>query len=121
MTQDEALSVLGLKPGATRDEIQIAYRELAQMLHPDRFPDNAKLRARAEAQMRAVNEASLNETDRQDLLLMLEGFSAALDTRDTLMIKAVWLGVKKALAALKMCSKEIAAVDELLRLYLVSK
>lgn len=57
MTQDEALSVLGLKPGATRDEIQIAYRELAQMLHPDRFPDNAKLRARAEAQMRAVNEA----------------------------------------------------------------
>ena len=37
------------------------------------------------------------------------------------MIKAVWLGVKRALASLKMCAKEIAAMDELLRLYLVSK
>lgn len=73
------------------------------------------------ALVRQVNEASLNETDRKDLLVMLEGFSAALDTRDTLMIKAVWLGVKRALASLKMCAKEIAAVGELLRLYLVSK
>ena len=73
------------------------------------------------AMVRAVDEGSLSEEDRKDLLTMLEGYSAALDTRDTLMIKAVWLGVKRALASLKMCAKEIAAMDELLRLYLVSK
>lgn len=73
------------------------------------------------ALVRAVNEASVSETDRRDLLIMLEGFSAALDSRDVLMIKAVWYGVKRALASLKLCAKEIARVDELLRLYLVSK
>ena len=73
------------------------------------------------AMVRAVGDGSLSEEDRKDLLTMLEGYSAALDTRDTLMIKAVWLGVKRALASLKMCAKEIAAMDELLRLYLVSK
>ena len=73
------------------------------------------------AMVRAVDDGSLSEGDRKDLLTMLEGYSAALDTRDTLMIKAVWLGVKRALASLKMCAKEIAAMDELLRLYLVSK
>ena len=73
------------------------------------------------AMVRAVDDGFLSEEDRKDLLTMLEGYSAALDTRDTLMIKAVWLGVKRALASLKMCAKEIAAMDELLRLYLVSK
>ena len=73
------------------------------------------------AMVRAVDDGSLSEEDRKDLLTMLEGYSAALDTRDTLMIKAVWLGVKRALASLKMCAKEITAMDELLRLYLVSK
>ena len=57
MTHDEALQVLGLKPGASRDEVQIAYRELAQMLHPDKFADNKRLRERAERQMRSINEA----------------------------------------------------------------
>lgn len=57
MTRDEALSVLGLKPDASRDQITIAYRELVQMLHPDKYGDNKRLRARAEQQMRAINEA----------------------------------------------------------------
>ena len=57
MTRDEALSVLGLKPGASRDQITIAYRELVQMLHPDKYGDNKRLRARAEQQMRTINEA----------------------------------------------------------------
>ena len=73
------------------------------------------------AMVRAVDESALPETDRKELLLMLEGYSAALDTRDTLMIKALWLGVKRALVSCRMCPKEIAAMDELLRLYLVSK
>ena len=57
MTREQALSVLGLKEGATADEIRLAYRELAQMLHPDKFADHKRLRERAEAQMRAINEA----------------------------------------------------------------
>lgn len=57
MTRDEALNVLGLDAGASREEISAAYRELAQMLHPDKYGDNKRLRARAEQQMRTINEA----------------------------------------------------------------
>lgn len=57
MTRDEALQVLGLSNDATRDEVAMAYRELAQMLHPDKFGENKRLRARAEQQMRRTNEA----------------------------------------------------------------
>lgn len=57
MNRTEALSVLGLLADAGRDEIARAYRELAQMLHPDKYGDNKKLRMRAEQQMRTINEA----------------------------------------------------------------
>lgn len=57
MTRDEALTMLGLDEGATREEIQIAHRELAQMLHPDKFSENKRLRSRAEQQMKRINEA----------------------------------------------------------------
>jgi len=36
MNRDEAYEVLGLKPGASRDEVQIAYKKLMQKLHPDK-------------------------------------------------------------------------------------
>jgi DnaJ family protein C protein 19 len=35
MTREEALAVLGLKEGASRDEIQAAYKRLMQKVHPD--------------------------------------------------------------------------------------
>ncbi len=57
MTREEAAAVLGVEAGASAVEVRAAYRELAQMLHPDKYGDNKKLRARAEQQMRAVNEA----------------------------------------------------------------
>ena len=57
MTRDEALSVLGLSADAGRDDITAAYRELAQMLHPDKYGDSKRLRERAERQMRSINEA----------------------------------------------------------------
>lgn len=66
MTRDEALSVLGLEPGSSRAEILAAYRELAQMLHPDKFGENKRLRARAEQQMKRINEA-------RDVLLKAAG------------------------------------------------
>lgn len=57
MTTDEAYALLGLERGASRADVNTAWRELAQMLHPDRYGSNAKLRARAEQQMARVNEA----------------------------------------------------------------
>lgn len=35
MTQEEALAVLGLNPGASREDVQREYRRLIKKLHPD--------------------------------------------------------------------------------------
>jgi len=57
MNRQEALRVLGLKEGATEAEIKQAYKEMAQILHPDKQGDNEALKARAEEQFKLVNEA----------------------------------------------------------------
>lgn len=35
MSADQAYAILGLKPGASNDDIQIAYKRLMQKMHPD--------------------------------------------------------------------------------------
>ncbi|HKE89780.1 MAG TPA: J domain-containing protein [Gemmatimonadales bacterium] len=59
MTLDttQAYRLLGLAPGATADEVKTAYRDLAQVWHPDRFPDNNRLREKAEQNLQRINEA----------------------------------------------------------------
>ena len=59
MTMDttQAYRVLGLVPGATMDEVKTAYRDLAQVWHPDRFPDNDRLRKKAQQNLQRINEA----------------------------------------------------------------
>lgn len=48
--------VLGLKPGASQDEIKSAYRKLIKQYHPDKYIDNP-LKDLAEQKIREINEA----------------------------------------------------------------
>lgn len=48
--------VLGIKEGASQDEIKKAYREMAKKYHPDQYGDNP-LKELAEEKMRELNEA----------------------------------------------------------------
>jgi curved DNA-binding protein CbpA len=57
MTRDEALRLLGLDEDATETDIRLAYREMAQILHPDKYVGNKKLAERASEQFKHVNEA----------------------------------------------------------------
>lgn len=69
----------------------------------------------------AVQEAQVETSVREDFIVMLEGFAAALDARDSLMIKAIWIGLKGKLYSCNLCAKEIEKVNETLRLFLVTK
>ena len=51
------LEVLGLKPGATEDEVKKAYRELVMVWHPDRFASDSPMQARAETKLKELNAA----------------------------------------------------------------
>ena len=59
MTLDltQAYRVLGLAPGATFDEVKTAYRDLAQVWHPDRVLENVRLREKAVRNLQRINEA----------------------------------------------------------------
>ena len=57
MNRTEALRILGLDNDATADDIKAAYKETAQILHPDRFAGNKKLQDRATEQFKNLQEA----------------------------------------------------------------
>ena len=57
MNRLEALRALGLDEDATQEDIKVAYRETAQILHPDRFATNKKLQERATEQFKNLQEA----------------------------------------------------------------
>lgn len=73
------------------------------------------------ALVKSVNEAQLDRDMRAELLLILEGFASALDSRDSLIIKSIWLGLRRTLASLRICDREIAKMNEVMLMYLMQK
>lgn len=48
---------LGLKVGASPEEVKEAYRDLVKVWHPDRFTDNPRLQQRAQEKLKEINLA----------------------------------------------------------------
>lgn len=57
MNPQRAYRVLGLPRTASREEVHAAYRDLAQVWHPDRFQHSERLRAKADRNFARINEA----------------------------------------------------------------
>ena len=51
------LEKLGLEPGASREDVKKAYRDLSKVWHPDRFSEDPALQKKAEEQLKAINDA----------------------------------------------------------------
>jgi hypothetical protein len=54
VTPDAALQILRLRRDASRSEIKEAYRDLAKIFHPDRFQDDPRVQAKAEAEFKQL-------------------------------------------------------------------
>ncbi len=57
MSLSEAYGVLELEQTASDDDVKRAYRELALVWHPDRFPADPRLQARGQEKLRDLNVA----------------------------------------------------------------
>jgi len=51
------IEILGLKPGAPQEEVTQAYRDMANVWHPDRFVNNVRLQKKAEEKLKEINSA----------------------------------------------------------------
>jgi len=54
---NRCIEMLGLKPGASHEEVAQAYRDLANVWHPDRFAGNPRLQKKAEEKLKEINAA----------------------------------------------------------------
>jgi hypothetical protein len=57
MTEREALRLLHLDEGCSRDQLRRAYLDMVKVWHPDRFQTDPKLRAKAERTLQSINDA----------------------------------------------------------------
>src|SRR6266699_2290861 len=53
----ESYRILELREDASLEEIRQAYRELARVWHPDRFPNDSRLKQKAQEKLKAINLA----------------------------------------------------------------
>ncbi len=54
---NRCIETLGLKPGASQEEVNQAYRDLVNVWHPDRFESNPRLQKKAEEKVKEINAA----------------------------------------------------------------
>jgi len=54
---DRCFGMLGLKRDASQEELAQAYRDLANVWHPDRFAGNPRLQKKAEEKLKEINAA----------------------------------------------------------------
>lgn len=52
-----AFSALGLPTTATAEDVAAAYRNLARAWHPDRFPNDPRMKAQAQTMLARINNA----------------------------------------------------------------
>ncbi len=52
-----AFALLGIAPDSSPDAVKDAYRDLVKVWHPDRFPGDARLQAKATERLRELNDA----------------------------------------------------------------
>jgi len=57
MTVKRSFQVLELAPGATLNEVRQAYKDMANIWHPDRFSGNPRLQYKAEQKLKEINAA----------------------------------------------------------------
>lgn len=108
MNRNEALRLLGLSADATSEEVKAAYRETAQILHPDRFASNKKLQERATEQFKNLQEA-------YEVLTSGKGSSAR--ARETVASSAEEAEINARLAGISAARKQLltqrdVALDE---------
>ncbi len=104
MDPRRAYRVLGLAEGAGPDEVKVAWRDLAQVWHPDRFPADSRLRAKAEANLQRINEAY--EALKDHVPAAAPGLAARVrtsvmiglgDLRDSVFTQAAPIGLRRSL------------------------
>jgi hypothetical protein len=54
---DKYYQILGVHSEASEEEIRLAYRDMVKVWHPDRFPNNERLREKANEKIKEINEA----------------------------------------------------------------
>ncbi|HEX5708981.1 MAG TPA: DnaJ domain-containing protein [Pyrinomonadaceae bacterium] len=57
MNDERYHDTLGIKPGASREELKTAYRDMAKVWHPDRFAHDPQLQRKAQEKLKEINEA----------------------------------------------------------------
>jgi hypothetical protein len=85
-----ALETLGLAPGASFAQVKEAYRDLAQVWHPDRFAGNPRLQDKAAETLKAINLAYETLTQvvpsRDDFTFEQTGFSDTREAEETIIL-----------------------------------